>query len=199
MKHIKKFNESESWNNLYKQNLLSLKSLKDKGNLDVIQDYIEWYDDKIRFDTEWKEYFNSELDKYPEDDSLQDIINKHPDPISIIEFAQKRWSEISKENKEDLDYIESIFDDVEDSIDWFSNIEINPHKEIKLNLEVILHLTSKAVDKRRGKYEFRMKLEEMNELWPILKNATNSISKLGLNVELMYDVNYDYIKFWITR
>jgi hypothetical protein len=195
MKHLKKFNETIGLSHIHQ----SIGSLRSKGDLNLIGEYIEWYDDKLGFDKGWKEYFNSELDKYPEEDSLQEIVQKHPDPISIIEFGQKRWLEIEKENKEDLEYIESIFDDVEDNTDWFSNIEIRTTKELRLNLQVILHLTPKAMDKRRGQYEFRLKLEEMNELWPVLKNATNSISKLGLKPELTYDLNYDHIKYWIIR
>ena len=196
MKHLKKFNESTGLSHIHP----SIDSLKKTGDLKLIQDFIEWYDDKLGFDKGWKEYFNSELDKYPEEDSLQEIVQKHPDPISIIEFGQKRWLEIEEENKEDLEYIESIFDDLEDNTDWFSNIEIKRRwKELRLNLEVILHLTPKAMDKRRGQYEFRLKLEEMDELWPALRNATNSISKLGLKPELTYDLNYDHIKYWIIR
>ena len=194
MKHLKKFNESIGLSHIHP----SIDYLRSKGDLNLIRDYIEWYNDKIGFDKEWKDYFNSELDKYPEED-FHDVIQKHLDPIGIIEFAQKRWLEIEEENKEDLEYIESIFDDVEDNTDWFSNIEIRTTKELRLNLQVILHLTPKAMDKRRGQYEFRLKLEEMNELWPVLKNATNSISKLGLKPELTYDLNYDHIKYWIIR
>jgi len=198
MKHLKNFNESIGLSHIHP----SIDYLRSKGNLNLpigIRDYIEWYNDKIGFDKEWKDYFNSELDKYPEEDSIHDAIQKHTDPIGIIEFAQKRWLEIEEENKEDLEYIKSIFDDLEDDTDWISHIEIIPDKGIKFNIQVILHLTPKAIGKRRGKYEFRMKSEEMNELWPVLVNATNSIKNLGFNPELNYDVNYDYINYWIIR
>ena len=80
MKHLKKFNESIGLSHIHP----SIDYLRSKGDLNlpiVIRDYIEWYNDKIGFDKEWKDYFNSELDKYPEEDSIHDAIQKHTDPI----------------------------------------------------------------------------------------------------------------------
>lgn len=202
MKNLKSYNETLHPN---------LPLLKEKSDIELYLQYMEWYDNILAFDTSWDEYINNLFKKYGSNssyDSMEDIISIHPNPIEIFEFAQKRFTEIEEENKEDLDILKAIFEDLEDSCHKFINeikfldysraVTLN---EIEFKYRVQIKLINKIIDYRKDKYRGGLifKPNEVKNLWPGLISAMTSIESLGLEVTLDYKASSEDVFFTIRK
>lgn len=194
MKHLKKFNES----------LIDIDLLRKENDIELTLNYIDYYSGLLSFDIVFKDYLEKEFNKYSENDSLEDIVKKHPNPISIVEYAQKRYQELEEENRNSINQLEIIIEDIEDRSKYVKEFEMKDYSNgLQLFFYIKITLKKELIDQRyksiSSSFDYTFKIDEVKDLWTLLISAMSRIKSLGLEVNLDYRPNKDVINFIVKR
>lgn len=182
-----------------------------------LQNEINKYNHILINDTIWKNFYHR-IDKYYEKQLDSEFLE------SIIEFGKNRIKEIDKENKELKVELESLFDELDDRDDEYTeevqfvdNKKSNSENfetylepivkeltgssslEFHWHVYLLLNSTIKRKKKIGNEMKFVYTSDEVTKYWPKLINLTNSIKSLGLNVDLNFQPNWNQIIFYIKR